>query len=120
MNYVRFINRISSGRKPSILREMTKAMAAAGPDMIPLSTGLPHADAFPFTEARFRTVDGAEVVLSGAEMKRSLQYQTTGGVEEFVQRLTDLQERVHQPPENTWKNSEVGLISVNTIFSLIV
>ena len=97
-NYGRFINAISAARQPSILREMTKAMATADKDMIPLSTGLPHPEAFPFTEAKFRTADGAVIDLSGQALKRGLQYQSSGGVEDLVANLGKIQQRFHSPP----------------------
>ena len=49
MSYSRFLNNISAARQPSLIREMTKILAAAPPEMIPLSGGFPNPKMFPFT-----------------------------------------------------------------------
>jgi hypothetical protein len=61
MNYSRFIGRVSSRRLPSITREMTKLMADSGPDVIPLSTGMPNAAMFPFSELAVTVADGRQI-----------------------------------------------------------
>jgi len=111
MNYARFINRVSANRRPSIIREMTALLARCGPEMIPLSGGLPNPEMFPFRSATLTIKDGSKVDLAGAEMSAALQYLPTNGLGELVGRLKDWQGAVHNPPQATWKNSDLIVTS---------
>ena len=111
MNYARFINRISAYRRPSIIREMTALLARCGPEMIPLSGGLPNPEMFPFKSATLAIKDGSKIDIAGAEMASALQYLPTSGLGELVTRLKDWQKVVHNPSENTWENSELVVTS---------
>ena len=59
--YARFVGSVSSLRRPSIIREMTKVLASAPKDVIPLSGGLPNPDMFPFVDATVTACDGTEI-----------------------------------------------------------
>ena len=111
MNYARFINRVSANRRPSIIREMTALLARCGPEMIPLSGGLPNPEMFPFKSATLTIKDGSKVDLAGAGMAAALQYLPTNGLGELVGRLKDWQGAVHNPPQATWKNSDLIVTS---------
>ena len=111
MNYARYINRISANRRPSIIREMTALLARCGPEMIPLSGGLPNPEMFPFKSATLTIKDGSKVEIAGAEMTSALQYLPTYGLGDLVARLKDWQKVVHAPPETTWEESELLVTS---------
>lgn len=99
INYGRFISRLSANRKPSLIRELTKILATAPPEMIPLSGGFPNPELFPFSKAHFETTDGQSILLEGKSIRRSLQYLPTQGLPELVAWLKTLQSHVHNPPE---------------------
>ncbi len=63
-SWARYIARVSSGRKPSLIREMTKLLSAAPPGIIPLSGGLPNPEMFPFAGAQIKTKDGVYIDIS--------------------------------------------------------
>ncbi len=64
INYARFIGRLSAARKPSIIREMTKLLASAPKDVIPLSGGLPNPIMFPFVETVVKTSDKSTITIT--------------------------------------------------------
>jgi kynurenine/2-aminoadipate aminotransferase len=111
MNYARYINRISAARRPSIIREMTALLARCGPEMIPLSGGLPNPEMFPFKSASLTIKDGSKVEIAGADMGAALQYLPTAGLGDLVTRLKAWQRVVHRPHEATWNNSELLVTS---------
>ena len=63
MIYSRFINQISSGRQPSLIREMTRILAAASKEMIPLSGGFPNPAMFPVTNITVSVPNTAQINL---------------------------------------------------------
>ena len=95
MNYARFINRLSSRRKPSILRELNRPFP---PEFVLFTAGKPNPALFPFTKATFETDDGEQFVFEGDVLKEALQYQNSLGVPALVDWLKDLQQTVHKPP----------------------
>jgi len=105
--YSRFINQISKERQPSLIREMTKILAAAPPEMIPLSGGLPNPKLFPFKELTVQVTDGNPISLTGKDMEQALQYLPTGGLPSLVKQLRELQSVMHSPPGEVWKDTEV-------------
>ena len=107
MNYARFINQISSQRRPSIIREMTQIMSTAGPEMIPLSGGLPNPAMFPFKELSLTVSDNSKIQISGDQMKAALQYLPTNGHPELLERLKAIQKSIHDPPTETLENSGI-------------
>ena len=111
MNYARYINRLSANRKPSIIREMTALLAKSGPEMIPLSGGLPNPAMFPFKASALTIKDGTTVNIDGPAMDAALQYLPTQGLAELVGRLRNWQVKVHSPPEPTWSNSDLLVTS---------
>lgn len=100
-NYARFLTAIATNRKPSLIRELTKVLASAPPEMIPLSGGFPNPAMFPFTKTVIETSDGHTISLEGKELQRALQYLPTQGLPELVNWLKDLQKEVHRPPLTT-------------------
>lgn len=72
VDYARFVGRLSAARKPSIIREMTKAMASAGPELIPLSGGMPNPKLFPFKDMRLSLGQGREKLESRKNSKHLL------------------------------------------------
>jgi len=66
--YSRFLNNISSARQPSLIREMTKILANASPEMIPLSGGFPNPEMFPFTNLTIDVTNGSPINLSGIHL----------------------------------------------------
>ena len=96
-NYGRFISKISANRQPSLIRELTKVLATAPPEMIPLSGGFPNPSTFPFSQIDVKTTDGKSFSLSGSTLKSSLQYLPTQGYPPLVQWLNQLQSQCHSP-----------------------
>jgi len=100
-NYGRFFSKISANRQPSLIRELTKVLATAPPEMIPLSGGFPNPATFPFSKMSVETTDGKTISLEGNRLKSALQYLPTQGYPPLVSWLKDLQRHVHQPMSTT-------------------
>lgn len=98
MNYARFINSISVGRKPSPLREMTALLARSPPSLVFLATGSPNPEMFPFKEATVTLQDGTTLNLAGNVMKSALQYGPTPGYGPLVTQLKEMVKKLHNPP----------------------
>ncbi len=64
VSYARYIGRVSAARNPSLIREMTKRLASAPEDVIPLSGGLPNPAMFPFVDASVTAYDGTKIQLA--------------------------------------------------------
>ena len=111
MMYSRFINNVSSSRQPSLIREMTKILAAASPDMIPLSGGFPNPQMFPFTQLTVDVVNGSPIKLEGAALQSALQYLPTNGHPGLLQQLKSLQQTVHSPQAAVWDNTDIVVTS---------
>ena len=111
MIYSRFINQISSARQPSLIREMTRILAAASKEMIPLSGGFPNPAMFPFTNITVSVPNTAPIELSGPDLTSALQYLPTNGHPGLLQQLRDLQQAVHQPQPGVWDNSDIVITS---------
>jgi len=105
--YSRFINQISKERQPSLIREMTKILASAPPEMIPLSGGLPNPKLFPFKDLTVQVTDGKPISLTGKDMEQALQYLPTGGLPALVKQLKALQMSMHSPSADIWPDTEV-------------
>lgn len=88
-------------RRPSLIRELTKVLASAPPEMIPLSGGYPNPAMFPFAKATIESVDGHSFVLEGPALQKALQYLPTPGLPTLVSWLKTLQAEVHNPPLET-------------------
>jgi len=111
LKYARFINSISRERQPSLIREMTKILASAPPEMIPLSGGLPNPKLFPFKEINVQVAGGSPISLSGKSLDQALQYLPTGGLPALVTQLKGLQMDAHSPPAEVWENSDIIVTS---------
>ena len=111
MIYSRFINQISSGRQPSLIREMTRILAAASKEMIPLSGGFPNPAMFPVTNITVSVPNTAPIDLSGPDLTSALQYLPTNGHPGLLQQLRDLQQTVHQPHPGVWDNTDIVITS---------
>lgn len=109
--YSRFITAISAARQPSLIREMTKILATASPEMIPLSGGLPNPEMFPFKQLTLQVSDGVPIVLEGKELQSALQYLPTNGHPELLSQLQALQEQVHTPNQTVWANTDIVVTS---------
>ena len=111
MIYSRFINNISSSRQPSLIREMTKILANASPDMIPLSGGFPNPEMFPFTKLTVDVEHGSQISLEGPALQSALQYLPTNGHPTLLRQLKTLQQEVHSPTDSVWSRSEMVITS---------
>ena len=111
MIYSRFINSISAGRQPSLIREMTKILANASPEMIPLSGGFPNPQMFPFTQVTINVADGLPINLSGPGLQSALQYLPTNGHPTLLKQLKNLQQEVHSPDTKVWDNTDMVITS---------
>ena len=111
MQYSRFINQVSAGRQPSLIREMTKILAAASPDMIPLSGGFPNPEMFPFSQLSLAVPGARPIELSGAALQSALQYLPTPGHPGLLQQLRALQQAVHRPAAAVWDNTDIVVTS---------
>jgi len=111
MIYSRFMNNVSAARQPSLIREMTKILANAPPDMIPLSGGFPNPKMFPFTSLTMDVEGGEAIKLSGSALQSALQYLPTNGHPVLLQQLRDLQHEVHQPDHSVWSNTDIVVTS---------
>ena len=111
MIYSRFLNNISAARQPSLIREMTKILAAAPPEMIPLSGGFPNPKMFPFSKLTLEVEGGHPISLSGGALQSALQYLPTNGHPRLLQQLRDLQLEVHQPDPAVWSNTDIVVTS---------
>jgi len=112
MNYSRFVSAISAARQPSLIREMTKVLAAAPPEMIPLSGGFPNPAMFPFTSLEMSvTGSPTPLRLSGRELQAALQYLPTPGHTGLLAKLRDLQLKVHSPATEVWGNTDMVITS---------
>ena len=109
--YSRFISAVSAGRQPSLIREMTKILAAAPPEMIPLSGGFPNPEMFPFKNLTISMENGSSINLSGKTMQSALQYLPTNGHPDLLKQLQELQVSVHNPPADTWATSDIVVTS---------
>jgi len=109
--YSRFISAVSAGRQPSLIREMTKILAAAPPEMIPLSGGFPNPEMFPFKNLTISMENGSSINLSGKTMQSALQYLPTNGHPDLLKQLQELQVSVHNPPADTWAASDIVVTS---------
>ena len=72
-NYLRFLSRASSARKSSVIRDLLKRLQNAGPEMIPLSGGLPNPAMFPFKSASVVLGNNLEIRLDGEKLGTALQ-----------------------------------------------
>ena len=72
-NYVQFLSRVSSARKSSVIRDLLKRLQNAGPEMIPLSGGLPNPAMFPFKSASVVLSNDHEIRLDGEKLGSALQ-----------------------------------------------
>ena len=86
---------------------MTQIMSDAGPEMIPLSGGLPNPAMFPFRDITLTVSDNSKIEISGDQMKAALQYLPTNGQPELVKWLMQFQNTVHKPPSKTFDNSGI-------------
>jgi len=111
MMYSRFLNNISSGRQPSLIREMTKILANASPEMIPLSGGFPNPEMFPFTNLSIDVTNGSPINLSGKALQSALQYLPTNGHPVLLKQLRTLQQEVHNPTTSVWDNTDMVITS---------
>jgi len=109
--YSRFISAVSAGRQPSLIREMTKILAAAPPEMIPLSGGFPNPEMFPFKEMTVSVENGSPIHLSGKSLQSALQYLPTNGHPVLLKQLRDLQLEVHKPDQSVWDNTDIVVTS---------
>ena len=109
--YSRFINSVSAGRQPSLIREMTKILAAAPPEMIPLSGGFPNPEMFPFKTLSLSVENGSPINLSGKSLQSALQYLPTNGHPALLKQLKDLQLSVHQPDPAVWDKTDIVVTS---------
>jgi len=109
--YSRFINAISAARQPSLIREMTKILAGAPPEMIPLSGGMPNPEMFPFKELKLEVTGGHPIVLEGKALQAALQYIPTHGHPALLKQLRSLQEEVHTPNQDVWANTDIVITS---------
>jgi len=110
-DYSRFVNPVSAARQPSLIREMTKILASAPPEMIPLSGGLPNPKLFPFKNLNVEVMDGQPISLSGAQMEQALQYLPTGGLPSLLKQLKELQVEMHSPDPDVWQNTDIVVTS---------
>jgi len=109
--YSRFISAVAAGRQPSLIREMTKILAAAPPEMIPLSGGFPNPEMFPFKNLTIDVENGSPINLSGKSLQSALQYLPTNGHPGLLKQLRDLQLEVHKPDDTVWKNTDIVVTS---------
>lgn len=95
MNYSRFINELSSLRKPSIIREFGESRVTFGfisfalvpakfltkddKDLIFLAGGVPNPSAFPFLDSQVRLRTGEILQLDEKQLELGLQYGPTPG-----------------------------------------
>jgi len=111
MMYSRFINSISAGRQPSLIREMTKILANASPEMIPLSGGFPNPQMFPLTQITINVENGSPIDLSGPALQSALQYLPTNGHPILLKQLKNLQQETHNPDAKVWDNTDMVITS---------
>jgi len=105
--YSRFFNALSRERQPSLIREMTKILSTASPDLIPLSGGMPNPKLFPFKEMTVQVMDGSPISVSGTKMEQALQYLPTGGLPGLVKQLKSLQVDMHHLDADVWDTTEM-------------
>ena len=105
------MNNVSAARQPSLIREMTKVLANAPPEMIPLSGGFPNPAMFPFTNLTLDVVNGQPIKLSGSALQSALQYLPTNGHPQLLQQLRQLQQEVHRPDDSVWSNTDIVVTS---------
>jgi kynurenine/2-aminoadipate aminotransferase len=90
---------------------MTRILAAAPPEMIPLSGGFPNPEMFPFKNLTISVENGSPINLSGKALQSALQYLPTNGHPALLQQLKDLQVSVHKPAPDTWANTDIVVTS---------
>ncbi|CAL8104855.1 unnamed protein product [Orchesella dallaii] len=101
-----FLNERSLKRQPSLIRELTKQFATAGPGTIFVAGGLPNPDLFPYTSLSLQVDENTSINLSGQELRAALQYQPTMGHPVLHEELLKLVKQHFPPPH--WDNT--GLI----------
>ena len=111
-SYARFLNSLSQGRQPSLIREMTKIMSTAPPEMISMAGGMPNPKLFPFKKMTVQLKDNtSSISLSGTKMEQALQYLPTGGLPSLVSQLKTLQEEKHSLSPDAWLNNDIIVTS---------
>ncbi|XP_006006334.1 kynurenine/alpha-aminoadipate aminotransferase, mitochondrial isoform X1 [Latimeria chalumnae] len=98
MNYSRFINSISAGRRPSPIRVLTELQQRSPPSLISLAGGAPNPRTFPFQTASVTMRDGTNIEFDEQVMQRALQYSASAGLPELLSWMKDLQKTLHNPP----------------------
>eukprot|EP00096_Caligus_rogercresseyi_P015189 TRINITY_DN7630_c0_g1_i1.p1 TRINITY_DN7630_c0_g1~~TRINITY_DN7630_c0_g1_i1.p1 ORF type:complete len:360 (-),score=103.33 TRINITY_DN7630_c0_g1_i1:226-1305(-) len=109
MNYSKFITSFSSKRKSGLIREMVKVLTSAPKTIIPLSAGQPNSTLFPFTKMTLDIKGGSQIVISGDQLHRALQYQPTDGIPDLISMVKDIQKEIHDPPN--WEDSDILILS---------
>ncbi|GAB1606308.1 kynurenine/alpha-aminoadipate aminotransferase, mitochondrial-like isoform X1 [Argonauta hians] len=95
MNYMRFFNKVSLGRQPSITRSLVDILLKGPPTMISMATGMPNATLFPVQEASFKLQNGTTLKMSSTDLQRVQQYSETQGFPELIKWLEGLQNDTH-------------------------
>ena len=111
-SYARFLNSLSKGRHPSLIREMIKIMSTAPPEMISMAGGMPNPKLFPFKKMTVQLKDDTtSISLSGTKMEQALQYLPTGGLPSLVSQLKTLQEEKHSLSPDVWLKNDIIVTS---------
>ncbi|XP_052255800.1 kynurenine/alpha-aminoadipate aminotransferase, mitochondrial-like [Dreissena polymorpha] len=110
MNYMRFLNKVSLGRKPSPIRVLTAILQQSPPSMISMAGGMPNVGTFPVESASFKLRDGTHLEMNPTLMKQALQYCPTPGMPGLVEWLKTLQERKH---------NQHGLLNMESVDLLV-
>lgn len=98
MNYMRFLNQISSSRKPSPLRELTKLITLSPEPIINLGTGFPNTNLYPFESISVTLKDGGKIDFDSKTLPELLQYGPSDGYSKLLQLLREYQTILHKPP----------------------
>ncbi|XP_010993248.1 kynurenine/alpha-aminoadipate aminotransferase, mitochondrial [Camelus dromedarius] len=106
MNYARFLTATSAARKACAIRVVADIMEKAPKSLIPLATGAPNPDTFPFKTAVITIEDGQTIQLNEQMMKTALQYSQSAGIPELLSWLKQLQVHLHNPPTIHYPSSE--------------
>ncbi|XP_041358468.1 kynurenine/alpha-aminoadipate aminotransferase, mitochondrial-like [Gigantopelta aegis] len=115
MNYSRFLNVTSLGRKPSPIRVLTEIVLNSPKTLISMAGGMPNPDFFPIQDISLTLKDGSKLNIDTSLVTRAMQYSSSSGFPELINWVKDLQERVHKPPTLgiTDENKKLDIIITN-------
>ncbi|VVC44502.1 Hypothetical protein CINCED_3A019470 [Cinara cedri] len=109
LDYTRFINEISSKRRPSQLREIYNLVQNLPSHSIKLGVGVPNVETFPFQNISVKLTTGENIQIQGDELSEALQYLPSKGYKPLLNVLEEIQDCFHG--SQNWQNRTIMITS---------